>query len=377
MLWMLLACADPIPALFEPETACDGLDNNGDGRIDEGVLAARFGVQEDLAGAPDLDTFSVAGAWSPGVRWVQKKGWSESYSGRVTESVEGWTLDEKGRLVEEYRWQQDQDGTSEYIFQAEYQGDVQVTLVQRVITDGADILEFGWRATVVEDGQVLAAELLIDGVLASSIAYTYDAQGRETWQRWVDAETQRCSAEARIYDDTRLTQETYYGASCSTDVLGEVNVFEQWDSAGRLVVFQDRTKDFVWSWGEDGVSVRTRQVGAESHERRFEYQDGRLLGGSDARMQESWVLGFDGQGRVSGVATLDLEHKSSQLASLRYARGEDAGVVSQVRYGAEFSAAGDVVFELDESGNLALETGTFADGQVYEFKEWTHGCQAR
>ena len=350
-----------------PETACDGVDSNGDGRVDEGVFAPRYVMDRDEAGAPLLHLYGAQAVAAPGVRWVQERSWTvdEDTDPRELYQME---LDAQGRETGTLSVYVDRDGAlRESLTQTVYDGDQIVYVKWFGTVDGVSDLDLEWFIALDEQGLYETGYVLVDGERVLDIAYLHDPQGRLIRTRSWTLPEGECSDEVVVYDDALNTQQLWYRVACEGEPEGEPNERRVWDEQGRLV----DDGEHLWTWQEEGVASR---IGAGADPDYFSYAQGRLTGAQYGALEESWTVNYDDSDRVRSLTEASNRVLTYQL---EYADDQDEGLLSRARSFRDLQLWAWQEFPLDETGNLSSAVVYDHQGEAVSGTDWEYGCQPR
>lgn len=255
-LLLLAACAQ----LPDQEVTCDGLDDDQDGVIDEGLIG-------------------------------------HSFEFLLTTSAEG---DETGFQISA----QFQDEQRVFLTREDFVG-------QETVAAYEELSEFNQDGLIAETKRL---DLLTEQRV--TLRWSYDEQLRQTSMR--QASEGSCTEYVTVYDD-ELDHKFDYGlAYCGYLNPGEPAEVTGYDHAHRVIFHVLEKETSSWTWGEESRVESYRSP--DGSERHYSYEEDRLIGASATGVLAPWALDYDAESRLksyrSGAGTalssgLDLDYSDS------------------------------------------------------------------
>lgn len=374
---LLFACAEPP----EPER-CDGLDNDQDGFVDEGVFALHYEMPVDEAGAPELDQFfSFLPRTAVGVVELESE---YTYS----EGSTGFYRKEFGPKGRE-RFSEEQLSLSTGELQTElslYEFEQGEPVFERHESWVDDALTSAVETSREYSDDGVLREEVIDNVLGSSgpvtLTYTYDEQGR-----LIALESrQGSSCQRERWEYRSETMELYFDdRNCDTSEFPARS--REWDTDGQLIrlsyyFYSDVPAEVVeWVWEEGAVKTRTTRVSGEepSESRLYKSHEG---GYSRVDLEQDgafWNLVQNSAGVLSQVEVYLPRFDERAVADLSRRPGTELLERVQISLlDGPFGSAGWVWWELDldldAAGNLSSMSYMDHDRGLGLDEEFTYAC---
>lgn len=345
-LLLVLACGRG--ELPEGEVRCDGLDDDEDGVVDEGLVGHGFEFVLDRAGAPDLDAgFSLelsefAGLESESLEYL-------AADGAVTLQLS--EFDTSGRLVYLEQWTTSAEGEETGVqISAEYQDELrdgyQVFLTREDFVGQERTSAYELRSEFNEFGLKVESnylDLLTDARL--TYRWGYDAQHRETSA--IQTSNGVCREYVTTYDYELNHRFEYALSGCGYLTPGEPAVVTGYDHAGRVLFDVIEQETSSWTWGDTLVeSYRT----PEGSERLYDYEESRLVGASATGVLSPWTVDWDSENRVTSYRVAP-ETALSTGIDLTYSEAP-GGFVSKVFAEVEGAPFHEREYLFDTFGNL-------------------------
>lgn len=367
----------PTQATRSAETLCDGLDDDQDGLVDEGVFQASLydwpqSGQENFAiwtkpwtsWVPGLVSLAVDQTYSTGTLQTGLTDYDEQ--GRITFYEGTYAHEESGSFVEvegAYRYSGDQ-----VIYEL---------LRYHEVTKFVEVEE-DWTETFVELDELGRPERLttVDHISGSVDLQTivYDAQSRETEIEWLEVLEEGdpvCrSRELFVYDDQARTMHAQLDFGCNGIDLLELGE-SRWDAEGRLV-FEGTEESYAsWIWDGDELVeyAETRESSVQSVS--YRYDDGRLVWAVDGFQEQFWSLTYDSNGGL--LATRRFDEQGIALETRVVERSQVWGpeTLDRVQRFGPDGLQEEWVVERNELGNLsALRQSRPSEGYwgIWEFE---------
>ena len=210
---ILFACNRVEP--LDSEQICDGLDDDRDGQIDEGLFGYDTELVFDEAGVPNIEQ-----GISRSLR-IPMGMFGRSYEAETSEG-ETWSswveFDGEGRAISVEFTHIESDGQETVSLQsAAYEGDLKVWDVGTRTVDGETVLDYEQSWTYHDHGQVSThsyADTISQRTQDSE--WFYDERDREILLRREGSEFD-CAEWVTGYDDTLNTKTAYAGVTCGND----------------------------------------------------------------------------------------------------------------------------------------------------------------
>ena len=332
---ILFACNRVEP--LDSEQICDGLDDDQDGLVDEGLFISTLDFVLDEAGVINLDRgVALQLSWAPGIE--ERTTTQVSDVGDITE--EFYRYDGEGNIVEaEYGSESDRT-----VYERRYEGSELVYDLSERFEDGELTSKVETVIELTDSGQraLLQSEDFINGEILSFI-YTYDEQDRQMSRRQ-EGPDQVCLEWFTRYDDTLMQKYSYDSVPCDEPLPSEPAVTRSWDADGNLISVQTSEGAQTWGW-EGGKAITYTIVGIV---RSYEYEGDRLVG-AQLNGSSVWELDYDELERFTGYVAL----RGVGLAGLSAEYHGGAGSsVSKVLGQSDSEPSYELLYELDELGNL-------------------------
>lgn len=363
---VLFACNRVEP--LDTEQICDGLDDDQDGLIDEGLFITTVEFALDEADVIDLDRgLALRESWVPGIE--QRTEVQISSSGDVIE--EHYEYDALGNILAAEVITTSESGEVRVVHERRYQGSEVVYNLRERFDDGEAVSRVETVIELTDSGQMstLREEDFTDEEVIW-LRFSYDAQDREILLRQEGPE-ELCVEWSTVYDDDLMQSYAYEMVLCDAPLPDEPVETRTWDSQGRLLSIQEAGEGpESWTWEGDLATSYTSYIDAT---RSFNYQEGRLVSATGEGHLASWALDYDELGRLSGYTRERSDGPAG--VSLTYAAGEGSSL-SKIsgQYGGEDSY--ERSYEVDELGNLL--SGAYEDLVSGAKTETTYSytCQA-
>lgn len=368
VLLLFVGCAPPE---LRPESRCDGLDDNGNGRVDEGVLAARFDFGLDDAGAAGVWALEPEIHRAPGLRtlhqetttWELEQAWTES---------ESWVWDEHDReLAYERSWWEDgREHQETYTWNRS--GSVALREDHLRYVDGVLSAVIDWRVDMLGDVLRIQAHNVLHGRQLLDSQTLVDGRGRLVWlQHWQIEPFPFCMEAEVHYDDAAgVVEERSRFCGAST---WDVRV-ERRDPLGQLLAVEERGKVEQWFW-RDAQVWRVDKSDDDHLERRgLVYEDRRLIRVDDEAQGVVRRFRYDDGGRLLAVADGSVDGHVWRTLEL-----EPEPMAGSQALGEQVMWVGGVwnaldTFDYDADGNLKAAEHRDADGRR-RVTEWAYSCE--
>lgn len=368
VLLLFLACAPPE---LLPESRCDGLDDNGNGLVDEGVLAARFDFGLDDAGAAGILALEPKIHRAPGLRtlhqetttWELEQAWTES---------ESWVWDDQDREVAYERFWWEDGREHQETFNWNRSGAVALREDHLRYVDGVLSAVIDWRMDMQGDVLRIQAHNVLHGRQLLDSRSVADGQGRLIWLEHWQLEPFPFCMEAEVhYDDAAgvVEERSRFCGEPTWDVR-----VERRDRLGQLLAVEKRGTVEQWYWRDAQVWRVDRSADEEVERRALVYEDRRLTQIDDEAQGIVRRLRYDDSGGLVAVADSSVDGgvwRHLELEPERMA-GPQAIGEQVVWVGGAWDALS--TFDYDAAGNLQHAEQRDADGRRW-VTEWAYSCE--
>lgn len=375
MTWFLVlfACGRGLNG----EQRCDGLDDDGDGVVDEEVLAFRYEMPVDMAGAPEMG-IQTERELTPmlGVTYVRQDSVMSNGYAKIHERA----FDGSGRLISEYLEVSQEDGggyTERSDF--EYEQGQQVYARYELVSEEEDY-EDGWEVfgTLGENGKI--AEEVFRTLSGSSeevyTRYQYDAQDRLVVLESRSGE--RCDAAYWQYP-SELVEKHVSDGSCeqAPSFQSDLSYVHTRDEAGHLVSVVSDPDSWVWTWQDGVLKSRAHQDDGENWLREYEFVDGRFVSITDDQHGRYLAYEYNEAGVMETVELSNLEGPVQGMRTDMQLRDREGSQVLTRINEVFIEAEGEeswwlTELDLDDLGNL-VSAYEDLDATIKEHT-WSYDC---